>query len=174
MTTSPPTRKQLILLIGVVLTVAGIGIGHTLSRHPAAQPTSDRQAEVAAKGSQVMPFDLERTTHTFTSLPDGGRQTVTAENPADTEQIRLIREHLQKEADAFGRGDFNDPTTIHGPDMPGVAELAAAANRVAVRYQDLPAGAELTYATSDPALVKAIHAWFTAQLSDHGAHAQHG
>jgi hypothetical protein len=36
------------------------------------------QAKVAARGAEVMPFDLDRTTHVFTKLPDGGVQTVTA------------------------------------------------------------------------------------------------
>ncbi|HET6391988.1 MAG TPA: hypothetical protein VFG13_04135, partial [Blastococcus sp.] len=37
-----------------------------------------------------MPLDLDRTTHVFAKLPDGGRQTVTADTPQDVEQIALI------------------------------------------------------------------------------------
>ena len=40
----------------------------------------DRQAEVAERGAAVMPFDLERTTHVFKALPDGGVQTVVADS----------------------------------------------------------------------------------------------
>ena len=36
------------------------------------------------------------------------------------------------------------------------------------------AGAELTYRTADPKLVAALHKWFNAQLSDHGADAMAG
>ncbi|ONI84905.1 hypothetical protein ALI22I_31040 [Saccharothrix sp. ALI-22-I] len=43
-----------------------------------------RQSEVAAKGSTVMPFDLDKTTHRFTPRPDGLLQEVVADEPADT------------------------------------------------------------------------------------------
>ena len=118
-----------------------------------------------------MPFDLEATTHVFDDTADGGRQTVTADTPGDTRQIALIREHLRKEQAAFARGDFSDPAAIHGQDMPGLAALQAGANRIRVTYTDIPQGALLTYATADPTLVKALHAWFAAQVSDHGSHA---
>nr|BFE78375.1 hypothetical protein GCM10020093_009760 [Planobispora longispora] len=53
-------------------------------------------------------------------------QTVTADDPADASQVRLIREHLTEEAARFGRGDFGDPASIHGERMPGLRELSAA------------------------------------------------
>jgi hypothetical protein len=131
----------------------------------------NRQAEVAARGAQVMPFDLEQTIHVFQPLEDGGVQTVTAKDPASVEQIELIRGHLQEEAARFRRGDFSDPAKIHGDAMPGLAELRAGASRIDVRYTELSDGAQLRYTTSDPALITALHHWFQAQLSDHGQHA---
>ena len=59
-------------------------------------------------------------------------------------------------------------------DMPGVAELAAGYERITVTYAARPAGAELTYATTEPELVDAVHAWFDRQISDHGDHAEAG
>jgi hypothetical protein len=132
---------------------------------------SDRHAEVAGKGRQVMPFDLDRTTHKFTPLENGGRQTVTADDPGDTVQIGLIRDHLEHEQTAFARGDFSDPATIHGDGMPGLAALREGGGRITVIYTPLSSGAELTYTTSEPSLIAAIHAWFAAQTSDHGSHA---
>jgi hypothetical protein len=82
-----------------------------------------------------------------------------------------VRSHLRKEALAFARGDFADPAAIHGVDMPGLHALHAGAARIVVRYADVPQGARITYATRDPALVAALHAWFKAQVNDHGAHA---
>jgi hypothetical protein len=134
----------------------------------------ERQAEVAARGAQVMPFDLDATTHTFTDTEDGGIQTVTADDPADAEQIALVRSHLRRERDKFGRGDFEDPAAIHGHDMEGVAELAAGYRAVAVTYVDVPDGGRLTYVTRRPELVTAVHAWFDRQVKDHGAHAEAG
>jgi len=66
------------------------------------------------------------------------------------------------------RGDFDDPARIHGKDMPGVDELSQGYTDITVTYREDPAGAELVYETSDPALVDAIHAWFDRQVMDHG------
>ncbi|MQA97387.1 MAG: aspartate carbamoyltransferase [Streptosporangiales bacterium] len=161
-------RKSLILAVVALaaLAVAGAVI--------ASRGGPSRQAEVAEKGARVMPFDLERTTHRFTKTATGGVQTVVADDPGDTGQIRLIRSHLKDEAARFARGDFSDPTTIHGTDMPGVAELSSGHRGVTTRYADRPDGATLTYTTGDAGLRTALHAWFDAQVSDHGNHAEHG
>lgn len=133
-----------------------------------------RHDEVAARGAGVMPFDLDRTTHVFEPDPDGGVQTVVADD-GDDEQVALVRAHLREEADRFARGDFGDPAAIHGHDMPGLAELEAGHARIEVGYADVADGARLTYRTTDPGLVDALHRWFAAQLADHGPHARsHG
>lgn len=136
---------------------------------------ADRQAEVAERGGEVMPFDLERTTHSFDKTATGGVQTVVADDPTDAAQIALIHEHLGKEAGRFRQGDFSDPARIHGTDMAGLAQLrtGAAAGRITVAYETSDDGARLVYDTADPALVRALHAWFDAQIADHGAHAEH-
>jgi len=126
-----------------------------------------RQAEVAEAGSAVMPFDLKRATHFFEALEDGGLQTVTA-NDDDVEQVALIREHLSEEAERFARGDFHDPSMIHGEDMAGLHALATGHDRLTITYREIERGAEIRYASDDPALVDAIHQWFEAQLRDHG------
>lgn len=118
-----------------------------------------------------MPFDLARTTHRFEPLADGGRQQVVANDPADRQQIALIRELLTQEVAAFRSGDFGDPAAIHSAAMPGLAVLETSAGTLAIAYSDLPDGAQIRFTTSDPLLIDALHAWFAAQLSDHGAHA---
>lgn len=135
---------------------------------------SQHREEVAERGAAVMPFDLDATTHRFTKTEDGGVQVVVADDPADTEQVALIREHLAEERGRFARGDFDDPAAIHGHDMDGVAELRAGHADIAVTYADRPEGAQLTYSSEDPELVAAIHTWFDRQLMDHGAHAEGG
>lgn len=79
---------------------------------------AERQRDVARRGAQVMPFDLEQTIHQFQPLKDGGLQRVTVKNPQNKAQIALIRTHLKEEAERFRRGDFSDPAKIHGADMP--------------------------------------------------------
>jgi hypothetical protein len=135
---------------------------------------SERQARVAERGAEVMPFDLEATTHTFTKTDAGGLQVVVADDPGDSEQIELIRAHLREERDNFSRGDFDDPAAIHGHDMDGVAELEAGYADITVEYHERADGAELTYTTDRDDLVAAIHAWFERQVMDHGAHASSG
>lgn len=132
-----------------------------------------RQAEVAARGTDVMPFDLDQTTHIFTPREDGGLQQVVVKEDADAEQLELVRTHLREEAQNFRNGDFADPAQIHGHQMPGLAELRAHDGRITVRYSELPDGAQIEYITEDEQLVEAIHLWFEAQVMDHGVHAQH-
>jgi hypothetical protein len=130
-----------------------------------------RQEDVAKRGAQVMPFDLEQTMHMFQTLADGGRQTVTAQDPSNSAQIALIQAHLQEEAAKFQQGDFSDPATIHGEDMPGLAALKAGAGHIDVQYASLPNGAQIQYTMQEPGLIAALHQWFAAQRSDHGHHA---
>jgi hypothetical protein len=134
-------------------------------------PAQTRQGEVAARGAKVMPFDLEKTTHVFQKLDDGGLQKVVAKDPSNKKQIVLIQSHLKEESEKFRKGDFSDPAKIHGEDMPGLAQLKAGAAKIDVRYSALPDGAQIRYQAKDPKLVTALHQWFSAQLSDHGDHA---
>lgn len=162
--------------IGVALLAVGIAVGQLVARDDAssAHVDRDRQAAVAKRGAGVMPFDLDRTTHVFTPSASGGVQEVIAEDPDDLDQIRLIRQHLVDEADRFARGDFADPVSIHGDDMPGLRTLRAKYGSMEARYIELADGAKITYASSDPAVVEALHDWFEAQLGDHAEHAKKG
>lgn len=139
-----------------------------------AVPLSERQREVAEKGAEVMPFELDATTHRFEKDADGLVQTVVADDPADETQVALVRQHLEEEAGRFAEGDFSDPRTIHGDEMPGVRELSRGAEQLDVDYRPIPGGAQITFRTTSQALVDALHAWASAQLEDHGSHAEHG
>lgn len=160
-----PKVLWLALPAALVIAAAGCGDGDSLSQ---------QQAEVAERGAQVMPFDLDATTHTFTKAEDGGVQTVAADDPTDATQIELIRQHLQEEQDNFARGDFSDPAAIHGHNMDGVAELRAGYRDITVDYLDRPDGAQLAYHTDRADLVEALHAWFDRQVMDHGPDAEAG
>ena len=161
------------MLLLTAVGCGGTGTQHGTSHdHSAHQAAAEHRDEVAERGRDVMPFDLERTTHRFRQLPDGGRQTVVADDARDRRQVALIRAHLRHEAARFRRGDFADPTRIHGEKMPGLAELREGAGRIAVRHEREPSGASLRYATNEPRLVAALHAWFRAQVRDHGRHAE--
>lgn len=145
------------------------------SAHMAAMAGAQRQADVSKRGSDVMPFSLEATTHIFTKSAEGGIQRVVAKNASDATQVKLVRMHLQKIRAQFLKGDFAGPSHIHGQDMPGLAELKAAKlGQIGITYKDVKGGAELTYQTVNATLVAALHQWFDAQLSDHGKDAMEG
>jgi hypothetical protein len=141
----------------------------------AAFADENRQAEVAARGAQVMPFKLSATTHIFTKTPRGGIQKVVAKDPKDTAQLAMIRTHLTEIAQAFQRGDFSGPTQTHGAQMPGLAKLKTAnPGELSIRYRELANGAQIEYSSRIPELILAIHDWFDAQLADHGPDAMAG
>ena len=134
-------------------------------------PEDSRQTAVHDMGVQVMPFDLGQTTHIFEMTQSGGIQQVVARDPGDEAQIALIQQHIQHEVLRFKEGDFSDPSTLHGGDMPGVPELTGGAGQISIEYTALADGAQITFTTEDAQLITAIHRWFGAQLSDHGADA---
>jgi cytochrome c553 len=130
-----------------------------------------RQADVRARGPQVMPFSLDATQHVFEKTAAGGTQRVLAREH-HPEQVAAIREHLRGIAAAFAARDFSGPTHIHGADMPGLAQLKAAPqDALTVTFREIDGGGELTYRAQTPALQDAVHRWFDAQLADHGADA---
>jgi hypothetical protein len=143
--------------------------------------TGDKKAsearldEVAKRGSHVMPFDLEQTTHVFTRTDNGGIQQVIVKDKGNTNQIKLIREHLNKISHEFAQGDFSNPAKVHGDKMPGLDGLRKAKpGQLKIDYKELLDGAEIDYVTDDITQLKALHQWFDAQLNDHARHAVSG
>jgi len=127
-----------------------------------------RQEEVARRGARIMPFSLERTLHIFKKTESGGIQQVIVKDPSDISQIGLIREHLSKISKEFAQGNFSDPASIHGNDMPGLLELEKApSDQIKIEYKEIPRGAQIEYVSASPELIHAIHKWFDAQLADH-------
>jgi hypothetical protein len=134
-----------------------------------AQP---QQEHVHNMSPSVMPFDMAKTVHIFKMTESGGIQRVIVKNGSYTDQVRLIQQHFREEADRFQRGDYSDPATLHGAEMPGLKELQLGAQRVKVSYSNLPEGAEIIFETTDLHLLTEIHRWFGAQLSEHGTDAK--
>jgi len=157
--------RLLSLLVLIMVLIPGpIGAGE--------RATESRLDEVQQRGEKVMPFSLEQTTHIFTQTEKGGIQQVIAKEHAGAEQIGRIQAHLSKISSQFRQGDFSDPATIHGDDMPGLATLRQAKpGQIKIEYKELRNGGQINYSTEDPRLVKAIHQWFDAQLTDHARHA---
>jgi len=130
-----------------------------------------RHTVIHQRGAQVMPFSLDSTTHIFQMTDNGGIQQVIVKRTDDKSQINMIREHLQAEAQKFSKGDFSDPASLHGKNMPGLAEMEKGAANINISYSDLTNGGQIVYSSMDAKLVEAVHRWFQAQLSDHGSDA---
>ncbi|HET9670648.1 MAG TPA: hypothetical protein VFQ93_13655 [Casimicrobiaceae bacterium] len=134
----------------------------------------DQQEHVHRMSHTVMPFDIAKTLHTFTMTESGGIERVTVRDKRYADQVAPIQQHLSKEAGRFQRGDYSDPAMLHGSAMPGLDELRLGAKQIKITYSDLPDGAEITFETTELHLITAIHRWFGAQLSEHGADAKAG
>jgi len=131
-----------------------------------------QQQHVHHMSPMVMPFDMSKTLHTFKMTEQGGIQQVVVRGPQWQDQVPLIRQHLKHEAEQFQQGNYTDPATLHGAGMPGLKELTQGAAGIKISYRDLPDGGEITFETADLRLLTAIHRWFGAQLSEHGADAK--
>ena len=137
--------KQLMTSLSVALVFIAI------SAQAVEKASDDRLDEIAQRGSHVMPFNLEQTTHIFSKTGTGGLQQVIAKDSSNSEQIKLIRQHLSKISKEFKHGDFSNPVKIHGEDMPGLVELKTAKpDQIKIIYRELPNGAEIDYSTDDP------------------------
>lgn len=160
--TSPISARALRLLAAAaVLLVASVAPAQTVQEH------------VHGHGHEVMPFDLGKTVHIFRMTEDGGiQQVVLRGDGADPQQVRMIQHHLAMEAADFQQGNFADPAHLHGSGMPGLRELEEGASRMQITYRPLPNGGEIRFHARDIKMVTAVHRWFGAQLSEHGADAQ--
>jgi hypothetical protein len=158
-----------LLALGVLVSVA---LAQGVAEDPAGTTMTHDESHMQPLGSDVMPFDIERSTHIFRHLHDGGTQLIVTDDPSDAEQVRLIRSHLRKERRRFAHGDFGDPTAIHGHDMPGLAELKRGYRRVKITYRRRTGGALLRYRTESRRMVRALHDWFVAQVHAHAPYAE--
>jgi hypothetical protein len=131
-----------------------------------------QQEHVHQMSHTVMPFDMSLTVHIFKMTEQGGIERVITREANAGNQIALIQQHLQYEALKFQKGNYSDPAMLHGENMPGLRELQEGASHIKVSYTALQNGAEITFETTNLHLLTAIHRWFGAQLSEHGADAK--
>ena len=162
------------LIFAFSLITPGITAQDTCHDHHQMDDSSlmERQQMIHARSPMVMPFDMNKVTHYFIKTSDGGVLMIKVKDPGDTKQVSLIRKHLKKEQKLFSEGDFNDPKTLHGMDMPGVKTLSESKDKLDVDYKPLSRGAKLTFASNDSTVIHAVHTWFDAQLKDHGKDAR--
>ncbi len=127
-----------------------------------------RRHMIHRRSAMVMPFNMSKVTHYFIKTEEGGILRIIVKSAADSDQVRLIRKHLLKEQNLFSAGNFRDPKTLHGMNMPGLNILTKSKDKFKVEYKELKSGAQLAFTSNDKTVVNALHVWFAAQLRDHG------
>ena len=127
----------------------------------------DQETALDHRGDQVMGFEHARTAHHFLLTQDGGAIQVEVTDPKDSESLAQIRGHLSQVASAFAGGDFEMTRQVHDRVLPGTAEMARLKEAISYRYEQTERGAQVRIATSDPAALRAIHAFLRAQIEDH-------
>lgn len=166
-------------LLMVATSIGAQTVDHSTIDHASHMANDQRTAEVSQRGKDVMPFNLDATTHIFTKNAQGGIQQVVSKIKNDDAQVMLIQKHLQDIRVQFLTGDFSAPATIHGQEMPGLTALMASKpGQITIEYQSIEGGAEIIYLIKNANLVLALHQWFDAQVQDHGkdaiaGHANH-
>ena len=88
--------------------------------HPGADSA---EKAMKARGTAIMGVDQDRSTHRFTSLPDGGRIELTS-NEEDSAATVRIRKHFGDIEKAFAAGDFSIPAMVHDQNVPGTDRAA--------------------------------------------------
>jgi len=139
---------------------------------PPISAQTTQQEHVHQMSHNVMPFDISKTVHIFKMTELGGVERVVTREAGASDQVALIQMHLRHEAEQFQKGNYSDPAKLHGEGMPGLKELQEGASHIKVSYTTLPNVAEIKFETTDLHLLTAIHRWFGAQLSEHGADAK--
>jgi hypothetical protein len=135
--------------------------------HEEHQAQIQKDAELKTRGAAAMGFDQDKTTHHFKLFGTGGAIEVVANDAADQGTVAQIRTHLTEIATEFARGDFGKPVATHAELPPGVRTMQARRNRLAFRYENMPAGARVRISTSDPKVADAVHEFLRYQIREH-------
>lgn len=159
--------KQNQIVIGVLIVLALSIVVFSINKQNQ-DVTPERQQMIHEQGMNVMPFSLDKTEHIFKKTETGGTQRVVVRDANYTDDLQLIRMHLQMEARNFSQGNFSDPTSLHGESMAGLSVLRVNFSKMKVIYSEIENGAKIDFETTDSETISAIHNWFDAQVSDHG------
>lgn len=131
--------------------------------------TPERMNEVHRSVQQSVPFNLDETQQSFSKTVHGGIQHITAKSTDNPLLVKSIQTYMLKLANQFRKGDFSDTERMHGANMPGLAQLKkAATDDIKYEYKALENGAQIHFSTEDTHLLDNLHAWFDAQINDHG------
>jgi hypothetical protein len=120
------------------------------------------------RGTMVMGFDQNLTSHHFLLFADGGAIDVSANDPSDAKNRDAIRSHLPHIAIMFGSGNFEAPMLVHDSgSVPGTKVMAERKDRLHYQYVETPNGGRVNIVTTDPQALDAVHAFLKYQIDEH-------
>jgi hypothetical protein len=156
--------------------VVGCTTSATFAQHPPMPPgmtheehqlEMQKDAELKKRGAAAMGFDQDKTTHHFRLSETGGAIEVAATDAADKTTVAQVRAHLKEIAGEFARGDFDKPLATHAETPPGVRTMQERRDRLAFRYENIPAGARVRIITADRNAADAVHEFLRYQIREH-------
>jgi len=122
---------------------------------------------VDKRGDEAMGFSHETNTHHFLLFKDGGAIRILPNDPNDTDDLKMVRDHLKMITGMFSKGDFHLPMFIHDTTVPGTQMMKKLRTAITYRYEELPNGAQVRMATTDPKALEAIYNFLRFQIKDH-------
>lgn len=131
------------------------------------QTAQDPHAQMNHRGAQVMGFDQDKTAHHFYLYEDGGTIEVSVKDAGDKTNLDAIRAHLPHIVVMFGEGNFEAPMMVHGTSVPGTPEMTKLKDTIGWKYEEQDRGGRVRITTTDPAALKAVHAFLRYQITDH-------
>lgn len=128
-----------------------------------------KQADLKQHGQMAMGFDQDKAAHHFSLADDGGVIAVAASDAGDHATRDQIRSHLREIALAFGRGDFEKPFLTHGEVPPGVSAMQRLKKEISFAFEESERGGRVRISTANAEALKAVHAFLSYQIKEHGA-----
>jgi hypothetical protein len=119
------------------------------------------------RGTQVMGFSQEKTTHHFVLTFDGGIIDARANDLKDTKSRDEIRMHFQHIAQMFAGGDFTDPMLVHATNVPGTTAMKQLKGELHWDFIETPRGAKLVITADNKPALDALHEFLKFQIEDH-------
>ncbi|HWR34520.1 MAG TPA: hypothetical protein VN622_01460 [Clostridia bacterium] len=124
------------------------------------------QAE-SKQGKEPMGFSQEKATHHFYLLKNGGAVEISAKDPNDAATVKAIQQHLEMQAKAFEKGNFDTPIQVHGKVPDGVPILKKLRKEITFESRQTDTGAVLRMFSINAQAKQAIHDFMKFQITEH-------
>jgi hypothetical protein len=141
-----------------LLTAAFTLTSCTSSPEPPSADTSGAGLAAGETPRPVVKMKLKGSDVAYITAVDGGIHSEHALNPSDGATIRDIRSRFEALAEQLRSADL---TGFRTAGVRGLEPLVAGS--FTVTYHEIGAGASIRFAATDPAVVDALHALFSAQ-----------